>query len=78
MVVVDLDGIVVAQSNLIEIVDEEGYENVIKVWVNEEEFFYICNDDRDTYVLYEDLDVPDLTKWWKLDNGEFIEILNNI
>jgi hypothetical protein len=77
MIVVDLNDMVVGQGNLIERVNEQNEENLIKVWDNGM-FYYIGTEDRDEYIIYPDLDVPDIHKFWKYVGGEFEEVIYNV
>jgi hypothetical protein len=77
MIVVNLEGMVVGYGHSIERVDAQGEENLIKVTVNpdiEYGFYYIGTEDRDEYVIYTDLNIPDETKQWKYIDGQFIDM----
>jgi len=74
MIVVDLNDMVVGQGILIERVNAQGEQNLIKVLDNDM-FYYIGTDDRDEYIIYPDLDVPDPMRNWKYINGEFEEVI---
>lgn len=72
MIVIDTNNIVLGSGPLIERVNAQGEENLIKVCRTEEtdrDFFYIGTDDRDQYTILEDLTVLDSTKNWKYVNG---------
>lgn len=78
MIVVDLNNIVLGSGPLIERVNENGEENLIKVWRKENplgDSFYIGTLDRDLYSIYGNLSVPDTTKNWKYIDGEFVEFV---
>lgn len=69
MIVVDLENNVLGSAPEITRVNVSGEEGLIKVNMNPEQefgFFYIGTQDRDLYTIYEDTDVPDINKVWKV------------
>ena len=73
MIVVDNNSNVVGFGVKIERVNEQNEENLIKVWTDDEKYYYIGTIDRDDYVIY-NVDVPNNNKFWKYVDGEFIEV----
>lgn len=77
MILVDTNGLVLASADLIERVDEFGEENIIKV-TREDSYFYIATEDRDSYVIYDNIYTPTDTENYTYINGIFSMFVNTV
>jgi len=76
MIIVDTNDYVVGEGVKIEVVDAQGETGLVKVTVHEDgpnNFYYIGNDDRDDYLIY-NVSTPDPNKKWQYIDGYFIEV----
>lgn len=82
ILILDPNGTIIAICKKAERVNEQGEENLIKVWPTDdiESFWYIGTADRDSLSIDTIVaDVPEgVTTWggWKYLDGKFIEPVN--
>jgi hypothetical protein len=72
MILLDKEKYVINISEKIEIVNEQGEENLIKVWIGES-FFYYATEDRFEYEIVDATPTIQTEKRLKYIDGEFIE-----
>lgn len=72
MILLDKEKYVINISEKIEIVNEQGEKNLIKVWQGES-FFYYATNDRFDYEIVDVNPTIQTEKRLKYINGEFVE-----
>lgn len=74
MIAIDLENFVQGSGELIEWIDNGDEKDLLKVWTSVENnsFWFIGTEDRETYQIIDGVEVPNNNNHWYYINGEFV------